>query len=391
MNNKIKITIVGAGYVGLSLATLLSRTNEVTVLEKDETRVNKINQRISYLEDEGLKKAFTEDKLYISATSNKKTAYDNSDFVILSVPTNFDEKINSFDTSILNNCIKDIFLINKKTKIFIKSTVPIGFVERMRLKYKTKNIYFSPEFLREGYAVFDNIKPARIVVGGNDEYSKEFANLLLSISDNNPEIIITGNSEAEAIKLFSNTYLAMRVAFFNELDTYAMSNDLDSLKIINGIGLDERIGNIYNNPSFGYGGYCLPKDSKQLRTQFKNVPNSVINSIVDSNDIRKDFLVESILSKASSTIGIFRLIMKEGSDNFREAAILDIIFKIKEKGKEVIIYEPFMNNDFYEGIRVVESLKEFKKLSSVIVANRYEACLDDVRDKVFTRDKFSNK
>ena len=385
-----KITIVGAGYVGLSLGVLLSKTNEVTILEKDLSRVNSINNKKSYLDDTELKKILETEDINLNATDDINEAYKGKELIILAVPTNFDEQIGSFDTSILDSCIKDALSIDKKSIIFVKSTVPIGFTKDMRERHDSENIYFSPEFLREGNAVSDNINPGRIVVGGNDGRSESFSKLILSIADNEPEIIITGNSEAEAIKLFSNTYLAMRVAFFNELDSFTMINNLDSKSVINGMGLDKRIGNIYCNPSFGYGGYCLPKDSRQLQTQFINTPNSLITSIVKANEIRKKFLVDTIISSNPSVVGIFRLIMKEGSDNFREAAILDIINYLKEEDINIVIFEPYLEANSFEGINLIKSLDEFKAKSSIIIANRYEDCLNDVENKVFTRDKFGD-
>ena len=389
MNQK-KITIVGAGYVGLSLGVLLSRTHEVTILEKDLSRVANINNKQSYLDDKELTEILGSDTTNLYATDDISEAYQDRDYIILAVPTNFEEQTSSFDTSILNSCIKDALSINKNSIIFIKSTVPIGFTREMRKRHDSKNIYFSPEFLREGNAVSDNLNPGRIVVGGNDDRSEIFSKLILSIAENEPEIIITGNSEAEAIKLFSNTYLAMRVAFFNELDTFTMINNLDSKSIINGMGLDKRIGNIYCNPSFGYGGYCLPKDSRQLQTQFINTPNSLITSIVKANEIRKKFLVDTIISSNPSVVGIFRLIMKEGSDNFREAAILDIIQYLKEKNRDIVIYEPYIEGNSYQGIEIIKSLDEFKEKSSIIIANRSEDCLKDCESKVFSRDKFGD-
>ena len=383
-----KITIAGAGYVGLSLAVLLSRQHKVKVLEIDQKRVEAINKKEAYLNDTHLKNILANENLNLFATSSLEEAYQDCDFVILAVPTNFDDSKNSFDTSILEDSIKQIQKLNNQTKIFIKSTVPIGFTERMREKYKTNNIYFSPEFLREGLSIYDNLNPSRIIVGGKDKSSINFSELLSNMAENDPKVIIIGNTEAESVKLFSNTYLAMRVSFFNELDSFALSKSIDAHSVIHGMCLDKRIGDIYNNPSFGYGGYCLPKDSKQLTSQFKNIPNSLMESIVKSNHIRKKFLAEQIIMKSKSTIGIFRLVMKEGSDNFRESAVIDLLDFIKDSVKEIIIYEPYLNQDSFNGFEVVGSLKEFKERSSIIIANRYEQDINDVKDKVFTRDKF---
>lgn len=387
MNIK-KVTIVGAGYVGLSLAVLLSRKHKVKVLEIDQNRVEAINKKQSYLKDHNLQKILTNENLNLSATCSYEEAYQDSDFVILAVPTNFNDSANSFDTSILENSIEQIQECNKETNIFIKSTVPIGFTRKMREKYKTNNIYFSPEFLREGMSIVDNLNPSRIIVGGKDKSAINFSELLVSIAENEPKVLIMGNTEAESVKLFSNTYLAMRVSFFNELDSFALSKSIDAHSVIYGMGLDERIGNIYNNPSFGYGGYCLPKDSKQLMSQFENVPNSLMESIVESNHTRKKFLAEQIIQRTTGVVGVFRLVMKEGSDNFRESAVIDLLSIIKGSVKEVIIYEPYFDEGNFYGYEVINSLEEFKKRSSIIIANRYEQDINDVKDKVFTRDKY---
>ena len=388
----MKITVAGTGYVGLSLATLLSQRNEVVALDIIQEKVDKINKRISPIQDEYIEKYFKEKKLNLTATVDWEKALTGADFVIISTPTNYDEEKNFFDTSSVEDIIEKVLRVdpNHKTQMVIKSTIPVGYVEKIRKHYNIDNIFFSPEFLREGKALYDNLYPSRIIVGDKGEKGKEFAKLLqnASLKENVPTLFMN-STEAEAVKLFANTYLALRVAYFNELDTYAEVKGLNTKDIIEGVGLDPRIGTHYNNPSFGYGGYCLPKDSKQLLANYKDVPQNLIEAIVKSNDTRKDFIAHDVLAKKPKTIGIYRLTMKSGSDNFRSSAIQDIIKIFKAENQNVIIYEPTLDREEFSGCKVVNGLQEFKNDSSIIMANRINEDLKDAKDKVYSRDLFA--
>ena len=388
----MKIAVAGTGYVGLSLATLLSQRNEVVALDIIQEKVDKINKRISPIQDEYIEKYFKEKKLNLTATVDWEKALTGADFVIISTPTNYDEEKNFFDTSSVEDIIEKVLRVdpNHKTQMVIKSTIPVGYVEKIRKHYNIDNIFFSPEFLREGKALYDNLYPSRIIVGDKGEKGKEFAKLLqnASLKENVPTLFMN-STEAEAVKLFANTYLALRVAYFNELDTYAEVKGLNTKDIIEGVGLDPRIGTHYNNPSFGYGGYCLPKDSKQLLANYKDVPQNLIEAIVKSNDTRKDFIAHDVLAKKPKTIGIYRLTMKSGSDNFRSSAIQDIIKIFKAENQNVIIYEPTLDREEFNGCKVVNGLQEFKNDSSIIMANRINEDLKDAKDKVYSRDLFA--
>lgn len=387
----MKIAVAGTGYVGLSLATLLSQHNEVVALDILEEKINMINNRISPIRDEYIEKYFKEKNLNLKATLDYKEAFRNADFVIVSTPTNYDEKTKFFDTSSVEDVIKKVINMNDKNiTIVIKSTVPVGFIEYIRKTYNISNIFFSPEFLREGKALYDNLYPSRIIIGENSEKAKIFANLLKTASlEKNVPILFMNSTEAEAVKLFANTYLALRVSYFNELDTYAELKGLNTKDIIEGVCLDSRIGNHYNNPSFGYGGYCLPKDTKQLKESYNGVPEKLITAIVDSNNTRKEHIVSQIIAKNPKTVGIFRLTMKSNSDNFRNSAIQDIIQKIKEQGIKIIIYEPSINENYFLENKVVNNLNEFKRISDIIITNRYDNILSDVNDKIYTRDIYN--
>lgn len=387
----MKIAVTGIGYVGLSLATLLSQSNEVFALDISEEKVRKINKRISPIKDDDIENYFKEKKLNLKATLDYKEAFSNARFIIISTPTNYDEKKNFFDTSSVEDIIKKVISMHDDNMIIIiKSTVPVGFVENMKEKYRTNNIIFSPEFLREGRALYDNLYPSRIIVGEKSERAEEFAKLLKDSCLKESVIVKYMNStEAEAVKLFANTYLALRVAYFNELDTYAEIKKLNTKDIIEGVCLDPRIGNYYNNPSFGYGGYCLPKDTKQLKANYKDIPENLISAIVESNETRKNYIAREIMNKHPKVVGIYRLAMKSGSDNFRSSAIQGVMEKIKENNIEVVVYEPkLFENDFFNS-RVVEDIGEFKAISDVILANRYDELLSDVKEKIYTRDLFS--
>ena len=383
----MKIAIAGVGYVGLSLATLLSQYNEVVALDIIEDKVDKINSKISPIEDKYIEKYLRTKKLNLRATLDYKDAFCNADFIIICMPTNYDEKNNFFDTSLVEEIIEKIKNMKISTTIIIKSTVPVGFTEKMKRKHNMNNIIFSPEFLREGKALYDNLYPSRIILGDKNEQAKKFAELLKKASlKKDVAIKFMKSTEAEAVKLFSNTYLALRIAYFNELDTYAEIKGLNTKNLIEGVCMDQRIGDFYNNPSFGYGGYCLPKDTKQLKANYKDVPENLITAIVNSNATRKQHIVKEILSKEPKIIGIYKLSMKKDSDNFRTSAIFDIIDMLIEKNKNIIIYEPQYENENYKNCKIVRDIKAFKENSSIIIANRIEEELEDVMDKVYTRD-----
>jgi UDPglucose 6-dehydrogenase len=386
----MKIAVIGTGYVGLSIATLLSQKNQVIALDLIPEKINLINQRISPIVDSEIQKFFSEKKLNLIATLDKTEVYKNANFVIIATPTDYDEYTNSFDTSSVDAVIKDVLEYNPLATVVLKSTLPVGYTENIRSKYKNLNIFFSPEFLREGKALYDNLYPSRIIVGDNSAKAKEFAQLLLDLTlSRSTPVLYTGSTEAEAIKLFSNTYLAMRVAFFNELDTYCELMGLSSKEIINGVGLDPRIGSHYNNPSFGYGGYCLPKDTKQLLSNYSKIPQHIIKAIVESNETRKDHIANTIIKKSPKVVGVYRLAMKLGSDNFRSSSILGIIDRIKKSGTEVIIYEPEYKQGYLLNSKIINDLSEFKSLSDLIISNRISSDLHDVMYKLYTRDVYN--
>ena len=386
----MKIAIAGTGYVGLSLATLLSQKHEVMALDVIPEKVDMINNKISPIKDEYIEKYFKEKNLNLKATLDYKEAFNGAKFIIISTPTNYDDKLNFFDTSSVEDIIKKVKSMNIDTTMVVKSTIPVGFIENIKKKYEIDNIMFSPEFLREGRALYDNLYPSRIIVGEKNERAKEFASLLKEASLNKDVTVkYMGSTEAEAVKLFANTYLALRVSYFNELDTYAEINSLNAKDIIDGVCLDPRIGNYYNNPSFGYGGYCLPKDTKQLLANYEKVPQNLIEAIVKSNDTRKDHITKMILSKQPSVVGINRLTMKTDSDNFRASAIQGIIERLKAYNIKVVIYEPTLNENIFNECVVIKSFDEFVNLCDVILVNRQDEKLEKVKSKVYTRDIFT--
>ncbi len=388
----MKIAVAGLGYVGLSNAILLAQAHEVVAVDVDEKKVNSLNQKISPIDDEDVRNYLSSKSLKLRAMQNGTEAYRNADYVVVAVPTNYEVNTNSFDTSLIELVISDVLAVNRDVTIVIKSTIPVGYTAKVRERFSYENILFSPEFLREGKALFDNLYPSRIIVGDQSESAKNFGLMLKDAAlKKEVPLLLMDSTEAEAIKLFANTYLAMRVSFFNELDSYALSHGLNTQKIIEGVSLDPRIGMYYNNPSFGYGGYCLPKDTKQLLANYAGVPQSLIGSIVQANAVRKDYISEDILSRKPKVVGVFRLIMKSGSDNIRESSVQGIMKRIKAKGIRVIVYEPLLNDqhDFF-GSEIVTDLNQFKQESDLIIANRLFKDIRDVSDKVYTRDLFGS-
>jgi nucleotide sugar dehydrogenase len=386
----MKITVTGMGYVGLSNAILLAQNNEVVVLDVLEEKVNMINEKKSPIIDNEIIEYLQKETLNLKATLDREKAYKRAELIVVATPTNYNPDKDYFDTSSVEQVIKDIIEINNKAIILIKSTVPIGYTDKLKKELKNENIIFSPEFLREGRALYDNLYPSRIIIGEKTERAKKIAKLFAqgAIKKDIP-VLYMNSTEAEAVKLFSNTYLALRVAYFNELDTYAEEMKLDSKDIINGVALDPRVGNYYNNPSFGYGGYCLPKDTKQLKANYKNIPNALITAIVTANLIRKNYIIERVVKRNPKIVGIYRLTMKTGSDNFRESSILEVMKGIDKRGIKVVVYEPTLLGDYYGNYKIVKDLEEFKKISDIILCNRLDTeIFDDILEKVYTRDLY---
>ena len=386
----MNITVVGLGYVGLANAMLLAQHHQVTALDINPEIVEKLNQGVSHIQDTEIEDFLAHKSIHFSATTNSEEAYNQADMVVIATPTNYDELTNSFDTSSVDAVIAEVVSLEREIPIIIKSTIPVGYTMRQRELHHYDDIIFSPEFLREGQALRDNLYPSRIIIGSRREAGKQFAELLQEgayIED--VPVLFMNSTEAEAVKLFANTYLAMRVAFFNELDTYAKVRGLDARSIIEGVGLDPRIGSHYNNPSFGYGGYCLPKDTKQLLANFEGVPNELVKAVVHSNDTRKEFIAQSIADLSPRTVGVYRLTMKQGSDNFRESAVQSIMDLLQQQNINIIIYEPTVTEETYSGYTIINDLTQFKDSSDIIITNRYHTDLDDVRDKLFTRDIFN--
>lgn len=387
-----RIAVVGIGYVGLSLAVLLAQRNSVIAIDIDGSRVDAVNRRESPIEDPDISRFFAEKELQLSATTDAVPAFRDSDIVIIATPTNYDSATDSFDTTSVEETIELVNVANHDALIVIKSTVPVGFTERIRQKFGLSNLVFSPEFLREGRALHDNLHPSRIIVGDRGDKARAFAELLAACAedDEKPEILLTDSTEAEAIKLFSNTYLALRVAYFNEIDSFAMSHGLDAKAIIEGVSLDPRIGTGYNNPSFGYGGYCLPKDTKQLLANYRDVPQTTIRAVVEANEQRKDVVADDVASRHPRTVGVYRLVMKTGSDNFRESSVIGVIERLRSRGLDVIIFEPNLDSADFDGVPVVNSFNDFVERADLIIANRNSVELAHVQDKVYTRDLFGD-
>lgn len=385
----MRITVVGLGYVGMAMAALLARENDVIALDTDPERVQQVNDRVSPVIDPDISELLASENVHLEATTEPYEAYKNADYVVVATPTDYDTDANSFDTSSVEMVVRDVAQISPTSVVVIKSTIPVGFTHDLQQQHPGLTILFSPEFLREGKALRDNLRPSRIVVAGEREAATKFGDLLAKNAlEPNVPVLITGTTEAEAIKLFANTYLAMRVAFFNELDSFAVNHNLSSPDIVAGVSLDPRIGNFYNNPSFGYGGYCLPKDTKQLLATYEGIPQNLIHAVVEANKTRKDFIAAQVLSGNPEVVGVYKLAMKAGSDNFRSSAIQDVIERVEDQGVPVILYEPMIEELQFEGIEVVNNLSEFKRRASIILTNRYAVELEDVGEKVFTRDIF---